>query len=54
MNIRSEGILPREQLTTITPALTPKYDTHVRKHLEQSLHQNSDGCFNALQAIIAL
>jgi len=50
----SKGILPREQLTTLTPAPTPKYDTHVRKQLEQSLHQNSDGCFSALQAIIAL
>ncbi|CAJ1978412.1 unnamed protein product [Sphenostylis stenocarpa] len=25
---------------------------HVGKHLEQSLHQNSDGCFSALQVII--
>jgi len=31
MNIWSEGILPREQLTNITPALTPEY-THVRQH----------------------
>lgn len=42
MNIWSEGILPREQLTTLTAALTPEYDKHVREYLEQSLVSSSD------------